>query len=237
MAIEFITIKDSSGVDREVAADQIGVAFAQIFKVAWGADGVLNLVEAASPMPVADSALFAAVDGLEANTTGLATQATLASVLAKLSSDPATQTTLAAVLAKLSADPATQTTLAAVLAKLTADPSTGAKQDTQATKLDTLHTDLTTGTVKTKETGTFGYAAGTAAANVDVPTGARIRRVSVIAGASVAATVTILGGNQITIPAGAAFDEQLAGDALATSSASEVAIAGTVQAYYVSWTV
>jgi len=47
------------------------------------------------------------VDGLE----GLS-----ASILAKLSADPATQTTLAAVLAKLSSDPATQTTLAAVLA-------------------------------------------------------------------------------------------------------------------------
>lgn len=44
----------------------------------------------------------------------------------------ATQTTLAAVLAKLSADPATQTTLAAVLAKLIAAPSTEAKQDALA---------------------------------------------------------------------------------------------------------
>lgn len=47
----------------------------------------------------------------------------LASILAKLSSDPATQTTLAAVLAKISADPATQTTLAAVLVKLTTSAS------------------------------------------------------------------------------------------------------------------
>lgn len=54
------------------------------------------------------------------NPLDIATNATLAAVLAKLSSDPATQTTLAAILAKLSADPATQTTLAAVLAKLSA---------------------------------------------------------------------------------------------------------------------
>jgi hypothetical protein len=78
------------------------------------------------------------VDDFKAPATGGATQTTLAAVLAKLSADPATQTTLAAVLAKLSSDPATQTTLAAVLAKLSGDPSTGAKQDTQAGKLDTL---------------------------------------------------------------------------------------------------
>jgi hypothetical protein len=59
----------------------------------------------------------------------------LAAVLAKLSADPATQTTLVAVLAKLSSDPATQTTLAAVLAKLTSDPATSAKQDTTNTDL------------------------------------------------------------------------------------------------------
>ena len=50
---------------------------------------------------------------LESNSGGVVSA--LASILAKLSDDPATQTTLAAVLAKLSSDPATQTTLAAVL--------------------------------------------------------------------------------------------------------------------------
>jgi hypothetical protein len=86
-----------------------------------------------------------------------------------------------------------------------------------------------------KDAGTYGYAAGAAAATVDVPTGARIKRVSVIAGASVAATVTILGGATITIPAGGGFDEQLPGDAIATSGTSEVVIGGTAQAYYVGW--
>lgn len=68
----------------------------------------------------------------------------LASILAKLSADPATQTTLAAVLAKMIVAPATeakqdtliakdfatQTTLAALLAKVIAAPATEAKQDT-----------------------------------------------------------------------------------------------------------
>lgn len=77
-----------------------------------------------------------------------ATQATLASVLAKLSADPATETTLAAVLAKIIAAPATeakqdtliakdfatQTTLAAVLGKIIAAPATEAKQDTLIAK-------------------------------------------------------------------------------------------------------
>lgn len=72
------------------------------------------------------------VDGLE--TLGGLTNTALASILAKLSADPATQTTLAAVLAKLSADPATQTTSAAILAKLIAAPATEAKQDTLIAK-------------------------------------------------------------------------------------------------------
>lgn len=47
----------------------------------------------------------------------------------------ATQTTLAAVLAKLTSDPATQTTLAAVLAKIIAAPATEAKQDSNITQV------------------------------------------------------------------------------------------------------
>lgn len=52
--------------------------------------------------------------------TGAATDAGLAAILAKLSSDPATGAGLTAILNKLTADPATQTTLASVLAKLNA---------------------------------------------------------------------------------------------------------------------
>jgi hypothetical protein len=80
--------------------------------------------------------------------------------------------------------------------------------------------------------GTFAYASGTSTGTVDVPAGARLKRVSVVAGASAAATVTIAGGNTITIPAGFSFDEQIAGD---VTAGGDVVIGGTVQAYYVSW--
>jgi hypothetical protein len=43
---------------------------------------------------------------------GVATQTTLAAILAKLIAAPATESTIASILAKLSSDPATQTTLA-----------------------------------------------------------------------------------------------------------------------------
>ena len=85
----------------------------------------------------------------------LATQTTLAAVLAKLSADPATQTTLAAIASLLTTqagyldgiealigttngkDFATQTTLAAVLAKLTAAASSIAKaEDAASADLD-----------------------------------------------------------------------------------------------------
>ena len=82
--------------------------------------------------------------------------------------------------------------------------------------------------------GTYGYATGTAAATVDVPAGARVRRVSVLAGASVAATVAIAGGAAITVPAGQLFDEQIPGDA---TLGGDVVIGGTVQTFYVAWTV
>jgi len=72
--------------------------------------------------------------------TGLATQATLSDILAKLSSDPATQTTLAAILAKIIAAPATeakQTALQALIGEVQASP-------TENTVLDRLK-DLLTG--------------------------------------------------------------------------------------------
>ena len=79
-----------------------------------------------------------------------ATQTTLAAVLAKLIAAPATEakqdtgnTSLASILAKLTADPATQATLAAVLAKLIAAPATEAKQDTGNTSLASILAKLT----------------------------------------------------------------------------------------------
>ena len=93
------------------------------------------------------TALNGYVDGLEGK--DLATQTTLAEVLAKISADPATQTTLAQILAKLIVAPATeakqdtliakdfatQTTLAEMLAKMLTAPSTEAKQDTLITAI------------------------------------------------------------------------------------------------------
>jgi hypothetical protein len=79
--------------------------------------------------------------------------------------------------------------------------------------------------------GTFGYHAGTAAATVDVPAGAHLRSISVIPGAGTA-TVTIAGGDTITIPQGGAFDEHIDDD---TTAGADVVIGGTVASYYVSW--
>lgn len=79
--------------------------------------------------------------------------------------------------------------------------------------------------------GTFGYAAGVVAGTVDVPSLARLKRVTVLAGVSAAATITIGGGATITVPPGCSFDENIPGDAVG----ADVVIGGTVQTYYVSW--
>lgn len=84
------------------------------------------------------------------------------------------------------------------------------------------------------ESGTYAYAAGTGDATVDIPAGGRVRRVSVVANAASATTVTIAGGNTITIPAGGAFDEQIPGQA--TLGGDVVIGGGDSQSYYVSWT-
>jgi hypothetical protein len=86
--------------------------------------------------------------------------------------------------------------------------------------------------VYTEEGATYGYLAGTAAGTVDVPAAARLKRVSVLANATSATTVTIGGGSTITIPAGGSFDEQIPGLAI---GADVVIGGGTPQAYYVSW--
>ena len=83
------------------------------------------------------------------------------------------------------------------------------------------------------ESGTYAYQAGTGDATVDVPAGARLRRVMVVANASSDTTVTIGGGNTITVLAGGHFDEQIAGDAVG----SDVVIGGgDSRSYYVAWT-
>jgi uncharacterized protein YjlB len=78
--------------------------------------------------------------------------------------------------------------------------------------------------------GKFGYRAGTSAATVDLGINDDLKRVTVIAGAS-AATLTIGGGDTITVPAGVVFDETISGRA----TNADVVIAGSVTAYYVAW--
>lgn len=79
--------------------------------------------------------------------------------------------------------------------------------------------------------GVYDYDAGTSAGTVDVPAGKRVRRVSVIPGAGTA-TVAIAGGDTITIPAGAMFDEQIPGQ---VAAGADVVIGGVVASYYVAW--
>lgn len=86
--------------------------------------------------------------------------------------------------------------------------------------------------VATEEHGLFGYASGTGATTVDVPTGARLKRVLVRAGSGNAVTVTIGGGNTITVPVSTAFEETIPG-----KTAGDVVIAGTPANYFVSWVV
>jgi hypothetical protein len=83
----------------------------------------------------------------------------------------------------------------------------------------------------TKDGGTFGYRAGTAPATVDVPALARLRRVYVAAGLGGIATVTIGGGDTITVPQADSFEEAIPGSAIG----ADVVIAGAVASYYVSW--
>lgn len=47
-----ITIKDGAGVDRTVAADDVGGVHTERVKLGWGADGVYNDVSATNPMPI-----------------------------------------------------------------------------------------------------------------------------------------------------------------------------------------
>ncbi len=75
---------------------------------------------------------------------------------------------------------------------------------------------------------TFGYAAGTAAATVDVPAGARLKAVRVVG----AATVAIAGGPTITVPVSTTFSADVAGD---VPAGADVVIGGTPASYFVSW--
>lgn len=115
--------------------------------------------------------------------------------------------------------------------------TTGGVEESQAVVLgidgsdSVIPADATYG-MAVAEGGTYGYKAGTATGVVDVPSTARLRRVTVIASASQATTLTINGGDTITIPAGGSFDEQIPGRAV---GADVVINGGAPQSYYVSW--
>lgn len=51
MTIETVTIKDAADAPQPIAADKIGSDYYQVVKLAYGADGVLQLVDAAG-LPV-----------------------------------------------------------------------------------------------------------------------------------------------------------------------------------------
>ena len=87
--------------------------------------------------------------------------------------------------------------------------------------------------VTVRDGGTFAYAAGTAAATVDIPSQARLETVSVLVGSGQAATVTIGGGATITVPASSGFTENISGEA----KNQDVVIGGTLASYYVSYVV
>jgi hypothetical protein len=96
------------------AADEVAIEGTTVLvprdKIGWGAPGTYQDADATHPLPTADTAVATALATLltelgqklePGDVSGLASQATLAAVLAKLSADPATQTTLAAVLTAL----------------------------------------------------------------------------------------------------------------------------------------
>lgn len=149
---------------KTIATDDIGGIQHELVKVEFGTDGNATMVSSGNPLPVTDAVAEAALASIAAEDFATsANQVTqisgLASILAKLSSDPATQTTLAAILAKIIAAPATeakqdvgnaslstiagkdfatQTTLASILAKIITAPATEAKQDTIITALNSI---------------------------------------------------------------------------------------------------
>lgn len=156
---------------------------------------------------------------------GVSTEATLASILAKIIAAPATeakqdalnakdfatQTTLAAILSKMIAAPATeakqdalnakdfatQTTLAAILNKIIAAPATEAKQDTLNSRIG----DLTAGEYETVAASSTDQVMGAAGAAGDYLAGVLIIPATTSPGA---VSIKDGGGGAITIFAGGA---------------------------------
>jgi hypothetical protein len=155
MSYESLELNPGTG-GQEVEVDRIGGVDTQIVKVAFGAEGTSTKVSTSDPLPVTVSGVATASKQDTGNTS-------LASILTKLSADPATNTTLASILAKIIAAPATeakqdtgntslgtiagkdfatQTTLASILAKIIASPATEATLASLLTELQ-AKADLT----------------------------------------------------------------------------------------------
>ena len=113
-----VTITQGTGTS--IAADDVGGVLYQRIKLAFGADGSAADVSSGLPLPVTDATA----------------EASLASILAKLSADPATQTTLAAILAKLIAAPATEAKQDTTITALGAITETAPASDTASSGLN-----------------------------------------------------------------------------------------------------
>jgi hypothetical protein len=175
---------------------------AQRVKPGFGTDGEFQDVSVATPLPVSAADVVAAIE-------------TLAAALGSSSPVALDSASLAAL----------ESITATLSGPVALDSATlGALEQITATLSGVPHVIV--------DSGTYGYATGTAATTVDVPAGARVKRVSVIAGSGGAATVAIAGGAAITVPAGGSFDEQIPGDA---TPGADVVIGGSVSSFYVGW--
>lgn len=79
--------------------------------------------------------------------------------------------------------------------------------------------------------GTYGYKTGTSAGTVDVPTLARLSHVFVWSGSGGSTTITIGGGDTITLPASGTFALELDTD----TQGQDVVIGGGVASYFVDY--
>jgi hypothetical protein len=119
--------------------------------------------------------------------------------------------------------------------------ATAALQTTGNTSLTNIKTALDAvnaalaGTLDMIEPGVPDWTSVTAAGNVNVPTGARIKEISVAATSGGTATVTVLGKLLATVPASLTFDWAVPGSLLGTSSTTDVVFAGNVASGFVSW--
>lgn len=82
--------------------------------------------------------------------------------------------------------------------------------------------------------GTYAYAAGTSAATVNVPANGRVQQVYAVSGSGGASTITIAGGDTITVPASTAFSTQITCD---TDNQDVVFAGANLASYFVSWNI